>query len=190
MAGKVDIVNMALTRLALAPIGSLAEATRQAMTAAREFDNARDCVLRDFQWGFASREIPLAPLSSRPASHRYAYAVPGDCLFVRKVVSGGREAEYTLGDIDGFTVILTDANPVSLAYTLRIENTERFDPLFVDALAWRLGLALATGVASDTEKAQIANSMYEAVLNRARVSAAEEEEVADDRISSYQAGRR
>lgn len=191
MAGKVEIINMALTRLGLATIGSLGDPTPQARLAALEFDNARDCVLRDFHWGFAARSAAAPPLAvTPPDGWAYAYTYPPDCLLARKVLAGGGEARFAIGETDGRTVILANACPVTLHYTATVANPERFDPLFTDALAWRLAVPLATGIAADPGKAQTANAMYEAALSRARARDAAEEETAEPRVSSYEAGRR
>lgn len=190
MASTVDIINMALTRLHLPTIGSLDDPTPQARLAAREFDNARDCVLRDFRWGFASRKTTPAPLAGSPdKGGTYAYPYPPDCLLVREVKVRDKAIPFEMADRGGLTVILAEVSPVDVHYTARVGNAERLDPIFVDALAWRLATLFATGVGSDMQKAQAANSMYETVLSRARVADAEEEEVEALRVSSYELGR-
>lgn len=190
MAGKIDIVNMALNRLGLATIGSLNDPVPQAQTAAAEFDNARDCVLRDFQWGFAERVLAQAPLAvAAPDGWQYAYAYPSDCLFVRKATRDGLKIPFKLGDVGGQTVILCDSGQAEFIYTIRVRVDERLDPLFVDALAWRLAVPLALGVAADQAKAQTANGMYEATLARARLQDAVEEDNPGQMISRYEMGR-
>ncbi len=190
MAGKIDIVNMALNRLGLGTIGSLNDPLPQAQTAAAEFDNARDCVLRDFQWGFSERILAQAPLAAAaPDGWRCAYAYPPDCLLVRKATENGMEVPFKLGDVGGQTVILCDSGRAEFIYTIRVRVDERLDPLFVDALAWRLAVPLALGVSADQAKAQTANAMYEATLARARVQDAVEEDDPMERISRYEAGR-
>lgn len=190
MPGKIDIINMAMTRIAMPRIVSFEDPTPQARLAAQEFDSARDCVLRDFRWGFAARTSSLPPLAEKPSGGRnYAYAYPPDCLLARRVAAGGSDVPYEIADMTGKTVILCDANPMTFHYTARIENSERFDPLFADALAWRLAVVFATGAAADMQKAQMAQAMYDIAISRARTADATEEGRDVSRISSYEAGR-
>ena len=196
MAGKLDIINMACNRIHVPPVGSLSDPTPQARIAASEFDNARDAVLREHVWAFATREDDLAPLHipenpEKPdKENAFRYTIPGDCLFIQSVRdNSGRTIKHRLADHDGMTILCTTNEAARITFTARITNTERFDPVFVDALAWRLAVPMATGIAVDMEKANAAQSMYEQAIGRGKVADAEEENTFVKPVSSYEKGR-
>lgn len=168
MASVVQICNIALSRIGQSErIDSLEERSVAAELCTLHYETCRDEVLRDFPWQFASARVYLAELGNPPSTWQYRYQYPIDCLKVRAIaIPGVRQATHSgqripfeLLHADGALTICTDQEQAELLYTARIADTNLFDPLFVSALAWRLGAELAMGLTAraDNYRAAMAN---------------------------------
>lgn len=193
MAGKIDIINMALSRLQLAAIQSLDDPRNEARVAKLQWDIIRDAVLRDHPWGFASRRTPLALLAEKPSGFENAYALPVDCLAVRSLLSSdGLEmsSPYRVGNLSGKPSLWTNLAGAWLEYTARIEDTEVYDPIFTDSLAWRLGAVTALAIKGEAGLFQAGMQGYQASLQQATARDAREFEIPGDcPISSFESAR-
>ncbi len=80
----VDVGNYALNRLGISDtIQDLSEETTRARVINRWIYQCRDEVLRDFQWGFASRPQALAVVANQEyPGWRYVYQYPDNALKV------------------------------------------------------------------------------------------------------------
>lgn len=205
MASVIDICNMALSRIGNSQrINALDEASIQAEQCSLFYEPARDFVLRDFAWSFARAYASLAEVADNPdPGYPYAYAIPTDCLKIRQIVNPAFPAWYGSAFDDcvrrpnvqaiayrvmGRT-LATTVSPVTLEYTQQVTNPEYFDPMFVSALAWRLGSQIAPAVAKDAGVAQNCEAMYRAEI--AQAAAAMLNEGANDYTfeSSFITGR-
>src|SRR4051812_32897245 len=88
----VGICNMALGHLAVGKaIGALTEASQEARACLRFYEQARDEVLRDFPWPFATTVEALALVAVQPTTEwGYSYRYPLNCLALRRIPSGVR----------------------------------------------------------------------------------------------------
>jgi len=203
MASAVDIVNLALARLGdSATVSSIdpPEGSVQAEHAARFYPIARDSLLEMHAWGFATRRASPAPLTVSPSSWAYAYAVPSGAVNLLAVlppdatddmtssiplayntygVAQGAVNTYTPQpfvietDDDGTEVVYTNQADAVLRYTVRVTDTTRFSPLFVNALAWFLAADLAGPILKGDAGRKTAlncTQMGEALLSKAVVS--------------------
>lgn len=163
MASKVEIVNIALSRLGADSINALTEATEGARQANLLWDSVRDIVLRDFPWNCATKTGPLAQVGSSPHPEwEYTYQYPADCVYARRIFNGGSKAKkdpeefrVAIASSGSTKIILARIPEAFLEYTARITDPNLYDGLFVDALAWRLGAEMAmpvTGNAAYMEK--------------------------------------
>src|SRR5665648_440114 len=93
MSSATEICNMALGHLASGKeIANLeTERSAEAIACRRFFDSARDAVLRDFSWPFATKIKALSLIEEDPNSEwAYSYRYPTDCLNFRRILSGTR----------------------------------------------------------------------------------------------------
>lgn len=188
MAAVVDIVNTALARLGdVATVSSLDEASAQAQYASTFYPIARDSMLEMHDWRFAIRRVTLAAVTADTFEWSYAYAVPSDMLRAVSVLEATSSATDStqafdiMDDGSGNTIILTNLVDATLLYTVRVTDTTKFSPLFVDALAWLLAAQLAGPLLKGDTGMAVTKScmgMYGAVLARARESDAMQRKIA------------
>lgn len=185
MPSIVDICNFALLHIgAGAPIASLSEHSTEAKTCARIFDIARDSVLRDHDWNFATKHITLAQIETDSEEWAYRFAYPNDCLKARRIISGQKRASShkfkvaTDTDTQNRT-ILCDVNPAILEYTVRAQNSESYDPLFVEALSLRIASFIAFSLTGKTRLRNDALNLYQEIIASARLADAQEGKAED-----------
>ncbi len=161
---QVGICNLALSYLGLSSIASMTEASAEAIQCNMHFDNARDFVLRDYTWNFATKRVTLAESGTitPPAEWAYAYSVPSDCLWARQIVVGSPmpAAEFALEVVGTGRVLYTNESPAILQYTARISETTLFDPMFIEALAWKMAAQICMPMTRDKSLMQMAMNMY------------------------------
>ncbi len=189
MASSVtEICNLALSHIKRQYIQSLDDNSREAKECKRIYPLLRDSVLGDFPWGFATKHATLALRTDTPYGNwTYAYAVPSDCLAIRKIwnpYSNEIFIEFDVAASADLTskLIMTSQADAVLVYTARVTDTNMFDLAFVDALAWRLAADLAVPLTGDTQVQQAAYQMYTMLLGKAQQKSARETymKVSDD----------
>lgn len=161
---EVEICNLALIHIRGNRISSLTEDTEEARVCSLIYANSRDSVLRAHPWGFAERREYLALLSNTPIGYDYAYQYPAGCLLAREIynsvpgsepISFRIEAQPSLQSIQ----ICTDQESATLVYTAKVTLPNMFDPIFIDALSYKLAAELAMGIPGD---AKLAGDMLQA----------------------------
>lgn len=201
MASEVDICNLALGHLGdNATVASLdpPEGSAQAEHCARFYPIARDTLLESHNWKFATRRATLALLDADAFNRTYAYAEPAGALRVVSILPGtamstdeGEQFE-TMGDDEGNALVLTDLEDATALYTVRVTDTTKFSPLFVDALSRLLAAYLAGPVIKgDLGKAEAKAQMqhFRLALNLAITSDANQRKVTPEHSVGWIAGR-
>lgn len=183
MPSDIEICNIALSRVAhTQPIAAFDENSQAAELCSVFFKPLRELVLADFPWPFAESIVTLADIGSPAPGWAYRYRYPADCLKVREIIipdqrrplSSDQQVPYKIGYDSGGRVIHTDQEAAGVRFTFRVEDSTFFDPLFVDALAWRLGQDLALPLSSKPDLQQYCQQQYEMAKTRAQGSAFEE----------------
>lgn len=169
MASEIDIVNLALSRLGdIASVSSIdpPEGSAQADHAARFYPIARDGLLELADWKFAIRRVDLAVLDTDVHGWAYSYAKPANCIKLIGILApdaGQDEASEpyeTETDTSGTEIILSDTYQAVARYTVRVTDTGKFPPLFVEALSWLLASHLAGPVLKGSEGEKAAQTCY------------------------------
>lgn len=207
MSSVVDICNIALFRIGNSMrIDDITENSKPAEACNQFYDNCRDFVLRDAcNWGFATAFVKLAEVVTNPdPEYPHAYALPTDCMRVRRIVSPARVAAggfpsqgmpqvsdtpYRIINGGSQRLISTVVAEATLEYTVKVENSEMFDPVFVSALAWRLASQIAAPLAKDAGIAGGCAAQYEAEIRAAAAAALNEGTTSYPRESSFITGR-
>ena len=188
MASEIDICNLALSHLGdTATVASIdpPEGSAQAEHCARFYPIARDSLLEMHSWGFATKRVQLALLSSGWPEWEYAYAQPSGAVNILAILPPESSDDYTTTasggaaipqpfscevNEDGAQVIYTDQADAVLRYTAIVTNPTLFSPLFVSALSHHLAGMLAgpllKGDAGAAEAKRQA-AMMQAYLSRA-----------------------
>lgn len=183
MPSDIEICNIALSRVAQTqPIVSFTEKSKAAELCSVFYAPLRDLVLADFPWPFAESIVALADIGSPAPGWAYRYRYPADCLKFREIVipgqrrplSSDQQIPFSIGYDVGGKVIHTDQEAAQGRFTFKVEDSTFFDPLFADALAWRLGMDLALPLSSKPDLQQYCQQQYEMAKTRAQGSAFEE----------------
>lgn len=195
MIAAVDIINRALRRVNASTITGLTDQLKEADVARAEWDIALDASLRAHDWGFARRREPLALMTVKPLGKAFAYAEPGDCVRIVKILpppaAGADEpsADFAIGNIDNRKAVLCDIENAVAEYTTRVDDPARFDPEFVEALTCRLAATFAVAIKSDGEMAMLFEQLFARRIAAAGVSNARESGFDDDPVSSFERAR-
>lgn len=170
MASVVDICNLALSHLGQGSIASISEDTEPARLCNRHYTMARDAVLRNHPWNFASARAQLAALAQAPAfEFANAFQLPADCLRALWLYN----AEGYAWKVEGRT-LLCDLTTVKLQYIKQVTDTAEFDALFVLALSHYIAMQIALPLTEDAVKRKAEADAYKLALQDAREVDAQE----------------
>ncbi len=180
MTTAIAICNMALTRLGGATIAALNEGSKESMICATFLDQSRDAALRDYKWNFATLRRQLADTGTTLAPWAFAYAYPSDCLAAREIYNplstSTAIAFEVASDGAGGRLIYTNQDQAMLVYTARITDLSACDPLFIEAMSWKLAAEIALPLAQDRNLMQVAETKYQNIIAQARTADANEGE--------------
>lgn len=171
MPGRIDIVNMALTRLGEKPIAALTEDTELADIVEANYEGVLDSLLCEHDWSFAKKKVQLARLAVAPVNEwAYAYQLPADRIgpplnIYDSTGTGIRPAgDY---EVFGGDQVHTDYETVVAEYPFRPDES-LLPPMFVQALADRLAHKLALSITDDSGIHQIRLDEAERSMRRAK----------------------
>lgn len=186
MPSVVAICNLALAHIGVAEINSLTEATNQARQCNLLFVPARDAVLREFPWNFATKMTRLAQAPVSVPDWDYVYQYPSDCLrAIRIYEASATTTEFRVVLLDGGKAIVTNVANAYLEYTARVTDPALFDAQFIDAFSWKLAAELAAPLTGDPRLGQYAYQMYQQALRSAWASTANEQKVTPKQSRRY-----
>lgn len=178
MTSVVQICNMALMRIGCGiNIASLTEGSTEANACALFYEHCRDFALRDYPWPFASRRVALGLLTGDAATNwAFKYAYPSDCLQAREIVGAynprnDEKIPFEVANEGTSRVIYTNQEDAELLYTVRVEDTNLFDPIFVSALASLLASELVMPLSMNPTLAVNARNSYIQVSSAAAARA-------------------
>lgn len=166
---EVDICNLALGYLG--DRGTVAsinppEGSIQAGHCQRFYPLARDTLVQERNWSFATRRATPAGLEVNVGEWMYEYALPANTLDIIAVIPSESVIDYSallyqgavLSEVvaklqpqpytqesadDGTPIIYTNQADATILYVIRVTDTNRFTPLFINALARLLASYLA-----------------------------------------------
>ena len=184
MPTVTDICNAAISHCGTrSKISSIGEGSAEANACLTHFALVRDATLRAFDWNFGRITTPLAQLINPPARWSYKYALPTDCVRLRRLndvpllILPETFCELAADkDSTGayISVVLTDASPVSAIYTARVEDPLRWDAGFVDAVTYGLGARVCFELTGKEERVARLTQLWQAALQRAAADMANE----------------
>lgn len=182
MASVVQICNIALSRIGQTQfIDSLTEQSKAAELCSLHYDQCREEVIQAAPWPFAEARVYLADIGSPPVNWQFRYRYPTDCLQAQYISLPGMRLpptelrpKYKVINASGGRAIVTDMPEAELVYTASVEDTTYFSPLFVTALAWRLGAELAMALQVRPENYAAAMQNYTMTVSMAEARALNE----------------
>ena len=207
MTSTVEICNLALVRIGGQTINALTEGSAQSIHCSLLYEPTRDALLRMVPWRFATARQQLAALTgAAPAEWSYVYQLPSDCLAARYIEPA--TGHFTTVDTTGMDPVIVGipntATPkfevrgrqlmshqpdAVLIYTARIEDPTRFDPLFAEALSYKLAVDLAMPLQSDREMRNLMMRDFRALMSSAMAANGRDAPTRIDQDASWIAGR-
>lgn len=161
MTDIVSVWNLALSHLGIGTeVQSETEDTTEANACRRFFEQARDEMLSDYPWPFATITVELAEVAADPTSEwAFSYRYPTDCLKFQRIIgpvrneSRNSRISYLIqGDGTGGMLLFTDyqnsADGTFGVYTQRQDDPTYWPPGFVKALAYQLASYIGARVTS------------------------------------------
>ena len=161
-----DLANLALVRMGYSKgrVASLYDGSQAAKAFLDIYAQTRDEMLRQFDWGFAERNIALTLLKSAPVGgyvpptvwnpavnppvgYLFSYAYPGDCIKVRIVKPtplffpnmDPQPNTFSIANDNAYSpaqrVILCNVPNALMAYTAQVTDPTTWDTGFVESLA-------------------------------------------------------
>jgi len=183
MTDITSIANAALSHCGTrSKITSLDEGSSEANACLTHIALVRDATLRLFDWNFARMTAGLAQLPHPTARWAYKYALPSDCLRLRRLNDRplGEPATFCelAADRDDsgapIAVVLTDLAPATAIYTARLTDASRWDAGFVDAVTWGLASRICFELTGRDERARTLTQMWQGSLMQAAAGSANE----------------
>lgn len=136
------------------------DASPQASYCKRFYDQTRDEVLQSSRWNFATKRAILSQLSEVPISEwAIQYQLPEDCLAVSQMNGfqyTEREGNF---EVEGGR-LLTNADSASIKYIGRVEDSNLFTPLFIEAFATKLAANLAVPLTNSNSTAEAMTAKF------------------------------
>ena len=163
MASVVDICNLALSHLGdKAAVSAVfpPDSSRQAQHCNKFYPIARDHLLSVIQPQWAKTSVgPLSAYGTAPTEWIYQFSYPTKCIVPVTVTQEGftTPEAFEIGvasDTDDTRVILTNVSNPMLKMVRKVEDTTKFDPLFVNALSFLLAAYLAGPISRGNKSAQ------------------------------------
>lgn len=169
MASEVDISNFALNKVGANRISSLSESNKRAVACNDAYYIARDALLSEHPWNFATRRIELPKISSDPLYGFSAqFQLPNDCVFLVSTENDDiHDYEYKIEENKYF---LSNDEAVKVEYISNDVPTGEYHPKFVEALGYKLASELAYSLVQSNELADRLEGKYQRYLADARLA--------------------
>ena len=184
---RAYIYNIALIHLALSATIQTVNQTDSATTTFNTFyEIAKNQVLADFDWSFASTFRDLTPTGNKPENPKYQfeYDYPNDCIAAREILDTFRSEnayKFDIGTIsNGQKVIYTNISPARLRYTKNVDKESFFTADFVLALGAYLGSLCGKTITGSSSKANNCFQIYQLMINKAKKINATESQNKDE----------
>lgn len=178
IAATTRIANVALTHIGVSKMltNYCTQNSTEAQVVRALYEDSVRKVLRDFPWPFATKYATLGLVAAQPANAdwTYAYRMPTDCVFERRLVVDRDRAvdptppPFMLSSDSTGGLILTNEPDAVLCYTCRpVCVAFAGDTLFREALGWHLAGALAPPLTRMTDVAKMCYVKYDEALEKA-----------------------
>ncbi len=160
---ETEICNAALARIGAEPISNMVNPrTTNARYCKELFPQARDYLLRKFEWDFATRRQTMAhPSITNNTSYDYIYTIPPKCMRVLDLLNGDGVHDDNIEWIIEGEYLYTNEDDAMFKFIFQVEDVRKFDPGFTNALAARLAWLLCLKV---TGKINLRQTLYREYL--------------------------
>lgn len=168
---KVSICNIGLIALGEPPITSLDDNRKAAIYCKARYDQVRRQILRAGFWNFARKQSQLAEVTSAPLfDWSNGFELPADFVRLYRMQKNPQSAY----EIQGQLLLSNETAPLNIVYIYDHEDPTKFDPIFVAALGYAMGVELAMPITQSKSKRDDCKSAVEGHLGMARFAGAQE----------------
>tara|TARA_Y100000590_G_scaffold82986_1_gene92506 strand:- start:16500 stop:17072 length:573 start_codon:yes stop_codon:yes gene_type:complete len=166
VASDLDIVNGALSKIGVAPIAAIGEATAAGALAQTTYSVYRDQLLQSHPWNFATKTAALTTtITPIPTGWSQAYQLPADTLRVLEIIGG----EQMVWSVEGGDLCVnTTTTFTGIRYIAQITTAGNFSAGFVDALMSKLAAEWAEPLTSSNSLGEMMAKKEELTLREAR----------------------
>lgn len=177
---KAKILNMALKNLGVTVGVQNSEQTDRNTSVLNEFyEIAKEKVLSDYDWSFASsyRKLSLTLNKSSNPRFLFEYDYPNNCAAIREIISEnpGERIEFEVSSNENSQrVILTNKENAGIRYTKLIEEEAYLTPEFAFAFSWYLAFLSAKAITGARVNTSDCYKIYIQMINEAKVRDANE----------------
>ncbi len=194
----IGVYNLALSAAGVTQtVDSPSENSPQAEQCRLWFEPVRDLILQAAFWPCAKGVKRLGVLAERDPDEdwlasdplpgwRFAYGAPSDMLRPRYMTDFAR---FTTGIWTTKRAIFTDVETPVFVYTVRQTDISLWDASLYMAVSYGLASHMALALSGKPNRAALAVEQANALINQARVIAANEEEDQLETIPDWLAGR-
>lgn len=170
----VGICNIGLIELGQPPITSLSDPVKAAIYCNARYDQVRREMLRAHPWNSARAQAQLSASTTAPL-FKWANAFPLPADFIRMFrMPDNAEARY---EIVGPVLMTDETAPLNIEYIFNLTDPTKFDPLFVTALGYAVGAAVAMPLVQKAAERTRLDNLVEAKLSIARLIGSQESSV-------------
>jgi hypothetical protein len=216
---QVQICNIALVYAGQSIITSLSDGSQQADACATMYDIARQSVLEECNWNFATKiSVPLAMLAHESImGWSFAYAWPSDCLFPIEIIPmtfntyaspvnpTWPQTPYPLSPLPPISsasdwreiysnnlnqkILVSNVENAYINYVADITDTSQFSPQFVQCLTWKLASIVAQVGTGNKDLATYCTQMFSVYSDKAKQNNAYTKHITNTANSDYVASR-
>lgn len=165
---ELEICNLALSWLAGNLITSFDDDVKEAAVCKANYELARDAVLEDRAWTFATKRYYWTPLvDSPPFGYSHAFLINPEVIRILEVRESGSQVRANgASNLDwrreGNTIVCNAAS-IYVKAIWRITDTTKFTPAFVHCLAARLAADIAITL---TESRNMQRDMWDLYMKK------------------------
>jgi hypothetical protein len=180
MSARIDVVNYALVFLGEKRITSLEDESDEALIMKTLYYIARDAVLEEANWTFATRRFTPAALTEAPEwGWSTAYEIPSDIMRVTRVLrqwstaslpppDGNYPSEYQSAHVIEGNQILSNDTPIYCMGVRRMEDEGGYSAQFAEAFSFKLSVLASFPLAASAQKQSAALALYTDAIKRAK----------------------
>ena len=184
MSIRIDVCNFALTVLGEQTITSIEDESDRAQTLESIYYIAKDAVLEEAEWTFATRRfLPAISATAPEWGWTSAFPLPSDIVRVTSVdrnwtSSSGyiydvqqerNPVDHVVEYVNGVgRSILCNEDEIFCKGVRRIEDEGIYSPLFVEAFGCKLAYLAGEAITASNTKTQIALALYVEALKKAK----------------------
>lgn len=168
---KSGIWNLALDTIREAPVQDQLTNSAPIKWLNRNYEHARDVLLRSYVWNFAIEFHDLNQVATSSTAWLggwdYKFGLPNNWLRVLPFTEYGERRNRTISHKIAGGFLYANHSIARVSLVMRVENEGMFDPLFVEALAAKLALGMANKFTGKNKYIELAGNMLSNAVAKA-----------------------